>query len=87
MPNGGFDSCDRCTYNRLTPGKCDIFGIATDGGVVCRAFRAPGESHTSARERNRWLGKLRPGIVYFISNYHTEPTPGPRPAYKVVPVD
>jgi hypothetical protein len=86
MPNGGHDSCERCTYNRLTPGRCDIVGVETDGSVACRAFRAPGESHTAARKRNRWMQKLKPGVVYVFDN--TRPTkPAPRPAYKVVPVE
>ncbi len=87
MPNGGYDSCDRCTYNRLTPERCDIFRVETNGSVVCRAFRAPGESHTSARKRNRWMQKLKPGVVYSIRNYSTEGDPDPRPAYRVVPVE
>jgi len=30
MANGGHISCQRCTYNRLTLGMCDVLGIATN---------------------------------------------------------
>ena len=30
MANGGHICCERCTYNPLTLGMCDVLGIATN---------------------------------------------------------
>jgi hypothetical protein len=68
MANGGHICCERCTYNRLTPGTCDIFGIETNQFVLCRAFRYPGQSHTESRNKFPMLKDLKPGVVYRIEN-------------------
>lgn len=86
MPNGGHICCEYCTYNRATPGTCDVFGVETSPFVLCRAFRKPKQSHTDARKEYPILLQLKPGIVYEIDN--AAPTkPAPRPAYRVVPVE
>lgn len=68
MPNGGHISCSYCTYDRLTPGTCDIFGIETSPFILCRAFRKPKQSHTEARNEYPMLKKLSPGVIYGIDN-------------------
>lgn len=68
MPNGGHISCEYCTYNRHTPGKCDVFGIETSPFIICRMFRMPQQSHEEAREQWPMLEELKPGIVYEIDN-------------------
>ncbi len=85
MPNGGRPCCEYCTYNRLTPGTCDVFGIETGPFILCRSFRMPRQSHADARKHHAELMKLEPGVVYSISNSATEEL-SPRPAYRVAPV-
>jgi hypothetical protein len=68
MANGGHISCAGCTYSRLKPGKCDIWGIEISGFLLCRAFRFPGQPHTAARKEFKMLNKLKPGFVYAIDN-------------------
>lgn len=68
MPNGGHISCKYCTYSRLTPNTCDIFGIETSPFILCRAFRKPKQSHTEARNEYPMLKELSPGVVYRIDN-------------------
>lgn len=85
MSNGGFICCVECTYNRTTPGRCDLFGVRTSGFVVCRAFRLPRQSHTEARGKWPMLESLEPGVVYGIDNSALS-SGEPEPLYKVVPV-
>ena len=85
MPDGGHISCEYCAFNRLTPGRCDIFGVQTSPYVLCRSFRAPGQSHTKARERWDIIKTLEPGIVYAIDNSGIS-AGNPRPLYTVVKV-
>lgn len=68
MPNGGHICCEYCTYNRLNPGNCDIFGIETSPFVLCRAFRLSKQSHQQARKHWPVLKDLMPGIIYKIDN-------------------
>jgi len=84
MANGGHISCVDCTYNRFTPGNCDVFGIETKGFGLCRAFRYPGQSHVEARKKFPLLNDLKPGIVYGIDN-SVVLAGNPQPAYIVVP--
>ncbi len=85
MPNGCHICCEYCTYNRLTPGKCDIFGIEAGPFILCRSFRMPKQSHEGARRRHPELTALEPGVVYSIENTTAGPA-DPRPAYRVVAV-
>jgi len=85
MPNGGHICCEYCTYSRFTPGKCDIFGVETNPGTLCRAFRRSRQSHREAREQWPILEELKPGIVYEIDNT-TYSAGDPRPVYRVVPI-
>lgn len=85
MANGGHICCVECTYNRATPGTCDVFGVETHGGVLCRTFRLPKQSHTDARRKWPLLGELEPGTVYAIDN-STLSAGIPEPSYRVTPV-
>ena len=64
MANGGHICCERCTYNRLTPGTCDIFGIETNQFVLCRVFRRSKQSHAEARMMWPMINDLKSGAVY-----------------------
>lgn len=86
MPNGGHISCDYCTCNRRTPGRCDIFGVETSPFLLCRSFRKAQQPHTAAQEEYPLLRKLEPGIVYQIDNSAAK-AGDPSPAYRVVPVE
>ena len=68
MPNGGYLSCGRCTYNRAKPGHCDLFGVEVSVHTICRGFRAPQQSHTEARREHPFLENLAPGVVYGFAN-------------------
>jgi len=83
MPNGGAICCAECTYSRLDPGTCDIFGTPTSGLVLCRAFRMAGQSHSAARDRWPLLLRLDPGIVYSIDNRWDAQGLDPRPIYRL----
>ncbi len=82
MANGGHICCVYCTYNRLTPGTCDIFGIETSPFILCRAFRYPKQSHVEARTKWPMLNDLKPGVVYEINNSAVL-VGNPAPVYKV----
>ena len=86
MPNGGHICCEYCTYSRSQRGICDIFGHETSPGILCRSFRMPKQTHSSARRKWRLLLDLKPGIVYGIDN-NVFSAGNPRPLYKMVPVD
>ena len=85
MPNGGQICCEYCTYNRLTPGRCDVFGVETSPFLRCRMFRMPGQSHVAARREHPELLDLKAGEVYEIDNTTCAP-PRPRRAYRTVRV-
>ncbi|NJC88141.1 MAG: hypothetical protein FIB02_06345 [Desulfuromonas sp.] len=82
MPNGGHISCEYCTYNRSTPGRCDLFGVETGPFVLCRAFRKPKQSHTAARSEWPMLNRLEPGVVYLIDN-STHGIHEPKPRWRI----
>jgi hypothetical protein len=82
MANGGHISCAYCTYNRRTPGTCDIFGVETNPFVLCRAFRKPRQSHGQARSDYPMLNDLLPGVVYGIDN-NAITAGNPRPVAKM----
>lgn len=82
MANGGHISCVECTYNRLKPGFCDLFGVRTSGLILCRAFRMPKQSHREARSKFKMLDDLKPGLIYEIDN-DTFATGNPRPIYEI----
>jgi len=86
MPNGGHVCCEYCTYNRATPGTCDVFGVETSPFILCRTFRTPKQSHADARREHPMLLELKPGVVYGIQNADSS-GPAPQPAYKVVPTE
>ncbi len=87
MPNGGLICCEYCTYNRLTRGKCDVFGIETGPSILCRMFRTPGQSHQEARMRYPILKELEPGAVYAINNTGGySANDDPQPIYKIKPI-
>lgn len=84
MPNGGHICCEYCTYNRLTPGKCDVFGVDTSPFVLCRMFRTPGQPHEEARKQWPMLNDLERGVVYGIDNRgSTNNPPPPVPIFKM----
>ena len=83
MANGGHICCERCTYNRLTPGTCDIFGIETNQFVLCRAFRMPKQSHAEARKKWPMLNDAKPGVVYRIENL-AGLAASPEPVYRII---
>lgn len=85
MPNGGHICCEYCTYNRTNPGKCDIFGIATNPLILCRAFRVPKQSHQEARKQWPVLEELEPGLVYQIDN-NALSAGNPRAIYKIMQI-
>ena len=85
MPNGGHICCVNCTYSRLKPGKCDIWGIEISGFLLCRSFRFPGQSHTEARKDFKMLNKLKPGFVYAIDNSFVA-IGKPETAFKIVEI-
>ncbi|KAF0159062.1 MAG: hypothetical protein FD159_809 [Syntrophaceae bacterium] len=85
MANGGHISCAKCTYSRLKPGKCDIWGIEISGFLLCRAFRSPGQSHTAARKEFKMLNKLKPGVVYAVDN-SVVAIGNPEPVFQIVEV-
>lgn len=82
MPNGGHICCEYCVYNQNTPGKCDIFGIATGPFIICRMFRASEQSHQEARKQWPMLQELEPGVVYGIDN-SVLVVPTPHPLYRM----
>ena len=82
MPNGGHICCDYCTYGRRRDGRCDIHGVETSPGILCRAFRPPGDSHTKVRKQFPLLLDLEPGVVYGIDN-DTFVSGNPRPKYRM----
>ena len=84
MPNGGHISCVDCTYSRSQNGICDIFGIETSGNVICRSFRMPKQSHSSARRQWPFLLGLKSGVVYGIDN-DAFSTGNPQAIFKTVP--
>jgi hypothetical protein len=85
MANGGHISCAGCTYSRLKPGKCDIWGIEISGFLLCRAFRFPGQPHTAARKEFKMLNKLKPGFVYAIDN-SVVAIGNPEPVFQIVEI-
>lgn len=82
MANGGYISCEICTYSRFSPDMCDIFGIQTGSGILCRAFRRPKQSHIEARRAYPILNDLLPGTVYGIDNSSVL-AGNPRPIAKI----
>ena len=82
MSNGGHISCEECTYNRKTPGRCDLFGIETNPFVLCRAFRKPKQTHSEARKQWPMLNTLEPGVVYEVDN-STYRISDPKPIWRV----
>ncbi len=71
-------SCESCMYNQ---GKCDIYGIQTSAGVLCRMYLTnPEQSHEDARKRWPILEALELGIVY---TYTDDPLASrePKPLY------
>ncbi|MCK8604373.1 ADP-ribosylglycohydrolase family protein [Desulfoferrobacter suflitae] len=85
MSNGGHISCVSCTYSRSKKGICDVFGIETSTGILCRSFRMPKQSHRAAREKWPIIRKLKPGVVYGIDNDAFN-AGNPWPAYNVSPL-
>lgn len=83
IPNGGHICFAYCTYNRLTLGTCDIFGIEISPFILCRAFRFPEQSHTEARKKWPLLNDLKPGVVYGIDNSAVL-AGNPEPIYEII---
>jgi hypothetical protein len=90
MPNGGHICCLYCVYNRAThKGNndyiCDIFGVDTGSGVLCRSFRLPKQSHRDARKQWPMLKALEPGVVYTINN-DVYQSGNPKAMYRMVEI-
>ena len=88
MANGGYISCEQCTYSRSRSRKCDVYGIDTSPFMICRMFRLPKQSHTDARSELPFLNELKSGVVYGFDNGTYSTGHGQRkPLFKVVSFD
>lgn len=90
MANGGHICCLYCVYDRANHKgsndcTCDIFGVATASGVLCRSFRMPKQSHFNARKEWPILKTLEPGVVYHIHNDAYQ-AGDPQPAFRMMEI-